>query len=318
MAKRASRQELDPTNDEAEEARLEIERTRAQMGETLDSIGDRLSPERFKTEAVEVAGRLKDEAIDTADHLKTAAVEAARAATQEVITGVREATWGAYDSARSRVNQTKLEIEGAGMSVIKTVKNNPIPAAMVGMGLYWLYQSMQETQRFDLRPSTAGHLRSRAGQAGDAMGRVKDSLSEAASKAGTRAGELGDAAMEKAQEVREAAGERLEHYSEALQDGGQRAADEFQYLLKTSPLAVAGVAAAIGLAFGMMLPESEVENRTMGVARDQFVGDAHHKVTEVVSDLADKAVDLKDQAAEVAGAMTDAARGQIQQSRGTN
>lgn len=305
MAKRASRQELITPSDEAEQARLEIERTRNQMGETLESIGDRLSPERFKTEAVEAAGRLKDEAIDTAEHLKTAAVEAARAATQEMISGVREAGRGVYDSALRSVTQTKQEIEGAGMSIIRTVKNNPIPAAMVGMGLYWLYQSTQESQRGGYHPGVSRQLRGKAEQAGQAMGRVKDSLSEAAGSLGDRAGELG-----------EAAGERLEHYSEAIQEGGQRAADEFQHLLHSNPLAVAGVAAAVGLAFGMMLPDTEVENRTMGVARDQFVGEAQDKMSEVVSDLSDKAGDLKDKAVEVAGAMTEAAREKVQEAKG--
>lgn len=288
MAKRPGWQEPDQLTEESEQARLDIEKTRAQMGETLDSIGDRLSPERLKTEA-----------IDTADQLKTAAVQAARAATQEVISGVREATWGAYDNARSRINQTKSEIEGAGMSVIRTLKYNPIPAAMVGMGVYWLYQSMHsEKPRMGLEDQPRGKTE----RAGASVGRVKDSLAEVA--------------REKVQGLRQAAGEQMEHYGEALHDGGERAADEFQQLLRTSPLAVAGVAAAIGLAFGMMLPESEVENRTMGPARDQIVGEAQDKVTEVVSDLTDKAVDLKDKAVEAAGALGDAAKDQIQQAKG--
>jgi len=76
----------------------------------------------------------------------------------DTISGVRDATRDVYDSAVGRVNQTKLEIEGAGMSVISTIKSNPIPTAMVGMGLYWLYQSMQENEqrgsggRYDARP----------------------------------------------------------------------------------------------------------------------------------------------------------------------
>lgn len=299
MAKRASnhivKSTMDnaPENDVIDETRQDIERTRASMGETLDSIGDRLSPERFKAESVDAAGKIKDEAIDTAAHLKDAAVEAAKAATQEVIQGVKHATWEVYDNARSRVLDTQDEIKGAGMTAIQTLKNNPIPTAMVGLGLYWLYQSLQENQVRVERSRRLGpydtarpiHHDSIADTASNAMGRAKDKMSHAA-----------DTISHKASEV----GESLTDLKDTLSSKANDQVDEFQTVLHSSPLVVGGVAAAVGLAFGMMLPTTEVENRTMGTTRDQLVDLAQEKVTDTVSDIKEKAHDLTEKAVEVA------------------
>jgi hypothetical protein len=169
--------------DSAEETRLEIERTRAQMGATLDHIGERLSPERFKAEAVdaaehlkdealevvgklrleavdaveqlkddalEAAGRLKSDAIETADHLKEQAVEAARAATQEIVRGIKEAIWETYDGARARIQETTNAIEdsvkGVTSTILETITENPIPVAIAGFGLFWLYRSLNQEE----------------------------------------------------------------------------------------------------------------------------------------------------------------------------
>ena len=198
------------------------------------------------------------------------------------------------------------------MSVIRTIKNNPIPSAMVGIGLYWLYQSMQESEvrvpRSRLGSTYEPSLPTRlTNQMRGTARHAKDSLDGAAESLSTRAGELSDAAMEKAHEFKDAAGEQLGHYS-----------DEFHHLLRTSPLAIAGIAAAVGLAFGLMLPDTDMENRTLGAARDQFVDQAQERVTEVVADISDKAVDLKDKAVEMVGAVGESAKEKIQAQKPTN
>ena len=246
-----------PEGDKTEEARLDIGRTRAHMGETLDRIGERLSPE----------------------HFKSAAVEAARATTHEVIDGVKRASWEVYDQARSRLLDTKQEIEGASMTVINTMKHNPIPTAMVGLGLYWLYRCLRENQV----SSTPNEVKEEARQAGE--------------KLSQEARELGDLALEKANDLKQAASERL--------DQGQRAMDGYLHMVHANPLVAAGVAAAIGVAFGMMLPDTEVENRAMGETRDEWVDRAQEKIPVALREIQDKA--KEDEAVLVAGPKARAA-----------
>ena len=47
---------------------------------------------------------------------------------------------------------------------------------------------------------------------------------------------------------------------------------------------------AAGIALGMMLPDTRVENRTLGSTRDHLLAEAQAKVSETVSDIKEKAV----------------------------
>jgi uncharacterized protein YjbJ (UPF0337 family) len=82
--------------------RAEIRETRDRMSETLDELGDRLNPTRLKMQVKE---------------------------------NIREATVGRVENmarnARDRVTES-------GHGIVGRIRENPIPAAMVGIGLGWL------------------------------------------------------------------------------------------------------------------------------------------------------------------------------------
>ncbi|HEY0128324.1 MAG TPA: DUF3618 domain-containing protein, partial [Rubrobacteraceae bacterium] len=84
--------------DEIEITRVEIERTRAGMSETVDAIQERLSPENLKEQAKDRVEQAKDR--------------------------VKEATVG--------------KAQEAGSGIVGTIKANPLPAALTGIGLGWL------------------------------------------------------------------------------------------------------------------------------------------------------------------------------------
>jgi hypothetical protein len=91
--------------------REEIEQTRERMSETLDQLGERLNPNRIK---------------------------------QQVKDNVREATIGRVEDmarhASVRVNETR---EG----LLDTIRDNPVPAAMIGIGLGWmLFNGRRDTR----------------------------------------------------------------------------------------------------------------------------------------------------------------------------
>ena len=82
--------------------RAEIRETRDRMSDTLDALGDRLNPHRLKAQVKE---------------------------------NLREATVGRVENmarnAADRVNGTRH-------GIMDRIRENPIPAAMVGIGLGWL------------------------------------------------------------------------------------------------------------------------------------------------------------------------------------
>ncbi len=97
----------------SEEIRAEIERKRSQMTEKIDTIQDRLSP----------------------DHLK----QQAQTMVQDII---QESTDAIIEFARTGSKQ-------AGSTLLETIKANPLPSAVIGVGLGWLAMNMMKSQAGD-------------------------------------------------------------------------------------------------------------------------------------------------------------------------
>jgi hypothetical protein len=87
----------------------DIERTRGDMTETLEELGDRLSPSNV---------------------------------IQDAKATVREATVGKVESMANDVGMTARE---TGEGLIETIKRNPLPAALAGIGIGWLWMSRDKS-----------------------------------------------------------------------------------------------------------------------------------------------------------------------------
>ena len=137
--------------------RGDIERTRGEMASTVNQIEERLSPAHIKEQIANVTAsvtsdiedkvaELKESVVggyhETKDHLKEdlgREIRDARHMVSDELTharaAVREATVGRVEhmvqDARDSVTQT-------GTSIMDTIKANPVPAALVGIGLGWL------------------------------------------------------------------------------------------------------------------------------------------------------------------------------------
>ncbi len=94
----------------SEEIRAEIERKRSQMTEKIDTIQDRLSPDNLKLQAQTMV--------------------------QDII---QESTDAILDFARTGSKQ-------AGRTLVDTIKANPLPSAVIGVGLGWLAMNMMKSQ----------------------------------------------------------------------------------------------------------------------------------------------------------------------------
>jgi ElaB/YqjD/DUF883 family membrane-anchored ribosome-binding protein len=88
-----------------EDIRAQMVLTRAELSDTIDAIQERLDPEKLKHQASE---------------------------------NLRAATIGKVEQAMNRVEDTARE---ARYGLADTIRQNPIPAALVGVGLTWLFFS---------------------------------------------------------------------------------------------------------------------------------------------------------------------------------
>jgi gas vesicle protein len=105
------------TEDTAE-IRAGIEETRAEMSGTIDAIQERLNPQ----------------------HLKEQVKEQVREQFEEVKATVRDATIGKAEHMVRNVGDT---LDEARYGLMETIRQNPIPAAMVGIGLSWLFMNQR-------------------------------------------------------------------------------------------------------------------------------------------------------------------------------
>lgn len=257
------------TDERAREIRAEIAQTRDQMSDTIEAIQDRLKP----------------------SNIVATASETVRNATTEK---VKQMANTAGDAAERVMNNT----------LVDTVRANPVPAALIGIGAAWLWmKGRSDTRRsggdygypdsnegrYDWRTRTGG---SAAGAYGATGGR-----SSADQKEGTSLGDVASGAAERASEY-------ADDVKYAARRTTQRAQVTFDRVLRENPLALGAAATLVGAAIGMTIPETDTENELMGEARDTVV----ERARGLASDAAEKVQSVAGQVTDAAARATDTTR----------
>lgn len=240
-----------------EEIEREIEVTRERMGRDIDELGERLNPSNLKRQA------------------------------KEAISG----------KAQEVADSVKYQARYTGFKVIDFIQENPSLVAAMGLGAVWLVQQRNRSEvsgdrmaRFaytgpERRRNIGGRIADRAGEVREAVG---DAAARVGDRVGERAGEWREQAGEAAGRVRERAGEigsetreRARELGHQAREQGRRVRGTMERMLDQNPLALAAGAAVLGLALGLLVPESERERRLMGPARDQLAERAQHTAGRV-------------------------------------
>jgi hypothetical protein len=236
----------------------EIEDTRHEMSATIDEIGHRLQPQNIVEEA-----RQK----------------------------VREATVGKVERMVDDAGQTAQQTS---TTLVETIRQNPVPAAMAAMGIGWLVMRMRESGssrgsqwRYDTYGGQYGSSRGYGNGNGgtDPLNRVRSVAGQATSSAQ----DMADQALGSAQQVgsdlqqgvQNAAGTAVE----AAQGTVQQAQWQFDRTLSQNPLALGALAIGVGAAVGLALPETQKEREIYAEPREQLVS----KVTETASQALEQA-----------------------------
>jgi ElaB/YqjD/DUF883 family membrane-anchored ribosome-binding protein len=182
------------------------------------------------------------------------------------------------EQAKVQVKETARE---TGSSFVERIKQNPVPAAMVGIGLGWLLTSGSEQssgrQRFQDGPYYYERSVDRSyptyydeGSGGSSGGQGQSRTGEATGQARERASQLSGQAQERASQL-----------GGQAQEQAQRAKGGFQQMLQENPLAVGALAVGLGAAVGFSVPETDKENQVMGESRDNLVERGKEKAEEI-------------------------------------
>jgi ElaB/YqjD/DUF883 family membrane-anchored ribosome-binding protein/uncharacterized protein YjbJ (UPF0337 family) len=279
--------------EEVKAIRDDITRTRQDMSRTVDAIEHRLSPAHLKQQVTGVKEHVIGEIRDAKDQLKgdlSDEIDAARSK-------VRDATVGRVEHM---VHDARDRVSDAGSGLLHTIKENPVPAALVAVGLGWLAMSArggggsssrgssrfggvdEDGYRYSYRygPSLGGtRPRDRAAHA---LHDATEGISRTASDLGHRvqqgAGHLAHEAGHAMHEARDKASEVV-HDAERVGRRAVRTASRearhleqsFESTLRENPLAVGAIAIAVGAAIGLALPHTRKEDQWMGSARDRLL-----------------------------------------------
>ena len=165
----------DGDHPDTDEIRVEIEQTRTEMSGTIDAIQQRLAPDTLTDQAKDLARDATDQAKaaaqevlqDAVREVKDAALEVTEHAVQEVkeaareVTGqAKEAAWDAtVGRAEDAVTNAGQTARGVGSMVIDTIKQNPIPAAIAGISIAWLYMKRPSSQGYTGGQVSGGQYR---------------------------------------------------------------------------------------------------------------------------------------------------------------
>lgn len=252
----------DDISEDTEQIRADIEDTRAEMSQTINEIQERLSPE----------------------HLMGQVKETVREATIGKVERVMNTVVDATEPAREAVGRAGTAIKETGVSVGYSMWRNPIPVALIGLGVGMIvmrsyrggnggdYQTRQTTPR----------PRQYAGGGQTQYGSTYGATT------GTGTGTLNQA--------KETATDLANRSTAALSDLGTKAKDSVSTAgtwLRDNPLAAGAVAVAAGTAVGLALPSTRLES--------QYVGEASEKLVDKAQDVAREAIHKVQNAAQQMG-----------------
>jgi hypothetical protein len=244
---------LPRSDDDPRRIEADIEQTRAGINDTLHRLQDKISP-----------GQLMDQALDY------------------VRSGQVGRAGGEFAS-----------------NLASVVRGNPVPLALIGIGIAWLAVSSSVGTASPTGPD--GRRRSAGARVGDkgygaptyavgvdAAGAGEETghdgpgllqsatagVSQAAKDVRGKLGQIGDGAQETVAGLTGQVGDALRSASGAVGRQADRMQHDVQSIMRDQPLVIAGVGLALGAALGAALPGTELENRLVGEARDEVVGEA--------------------------------------------
>jgi ElaB/YqjD/DUF883 family membrane-anchored ribosome-binding protein len=217
-----------------------------------------------------------------------AEIERTRADMSETVDAIQErlSPENLKEQAKDRVKEATVgRAQEAGSGIVETIRANPLPAALTGIGLGWLLVSARRSASgqtryrgraypYDYPPRYEGRTTTTSGgtsvpSPGEALERARDRVDESATQAQDRASEAASQAQD-----------RVSNLTHQARYQARRASGGFERMVRENPLAMGALAVGAGAALGLAIPQSTQEHEVMGEARDTFVEKAQEKAQD--------------------------------------
>jgi ElaB/YqjD/DUF883 family membrane-anchored ribosome-binding protein len=269
----------------ASEIRSGIEETRSHLSSTIEALQEKLNPGRI---ADQVKEQIREKATEAYDHAKSAAKEATIGKAEKIMSNMSEAVTNIGGRAGTAVSDT-------GSSVVQYVRKNPVPFALVGIGLGMLAMNKRRSSYGSYRPhgSNGESNSSLADRASDVFSGVAEPARGAATgvtdKARAAAGRTGNVVTSAAGTIRDAASNAADAARQQVSEVNDRArettrvaSERVRGTYQDNPMALGIAALAAGALVGMSVPSTRVESKYLGEARETFVDQAKSVAQDVV------------------------------------
>lgn len=241
----------DNNDKSSDDLRADVERTRERLSQDVEALGAKLSPDNMKAEA------------------KRAIKRTVRRGTDELREGVNSAT----DSVSSFVG------------------TNPLPIALIGVGVGWLIWNARTRPKSGVNYAMRGRAEvyddsyddygadydSSGRGAGRQLNRLRDQVQDGVSTIKRSASAQARRAREKVDELENTAREQLNTAREQL----GKAVDVAERGFEERPLLLGAVALGAGLAVGLGIPATQSENQLIGQYRDKLMARAKDSLGEL-------------------------------------
>lgn len=161
-----------------------------------------------------------------------------------------------------------------------SVKNNPIPVALMGIGMAWLMATGNRKPAYLREAGSAeGAASGMMERASEGMSSTKDRLSQTTQSAKERVGQIGQGARERAERVRSG----------------------YDALVREQPLVLGAIGLAVGALLAAAAPRTRREDELMGEASDRLAERAREAGKETLEKAKQVATVAKDAASAEAG-----------------
>lgn len=173
--------------------------------------------------------------------------------------------------------------------MLKTLTDNPVPTALVGLGLYWLLKNSSEGSNDSGRcfrdPSVEDQIKEKLQIAKDA---VQERLTDLNEQASHQTLQWKEETTRQAYAWKEGSQQKIDEGKKYLQEKTTAARGEFNHLLDSNPLAVGAVMLVLGAAVAAALPGSRKEDQWMGNSREQMMNAVKATVQSTIKDVTNK------------------------------
>ena len=245
--------------EDPEQLRAQIEDTRAEMSQTINEIQERLSPENVM------------------DQVKEKVREATVGKVERVMERVGETIGEVTEPAREVVGRAGTAVMETGRSAADVVWRNPIPVALIGLGLGMIaMRAFRRGNGYDYDDMPRGSSRVR-----------RQSLSGTETDYGWH--ETQHTSTGTVNRVKETASDLAHRSTDALNNLGTKAKDtassigtRVEHMLHENPLAIGAVAVAAGTAVGLLLPTTRFESEYIGETSEMLVDKAQEVAREAI------------------------------------